>query len=90
LHSFGAPCVAQRVWAIPDVPLTGSAVTTLSSIAIFPTAFRVSTPFPFITATPAESYPRYSSRFNPSMRTGVATRGPMYPTIPHMSVAPFC
>src|ERR1700693_1701602 len=35
-------------------------------------------------AIPAESYPRYSSRFNPSIRRGAASREPPYPTIPHI------
>src|ERR1700693_2614563 len=35
-------------------------------------------------AIPAESYPRYSSRFNPSIRRGAASREPTYPTIPHI------
>ena len=36
------------------------------------------------TAIPAESYPRYSRRLNPSMMTGTTFFGPTYPTIPHM------
>ena len=43
LHSFGGPCVAQRVCAMPVVPLTGEPSTASSSFAIFPLAFRVST-----------------------------------------------
>jgi len=42
-------------------------------------AFRelaVSTPAPFRTATPAESYPRYSVRASPSIRTATAFLGP--------------
>jgi hypothetical protein len=39
---------------------------------------------PSCTASPAESYPRYSSLRRPSTRMGVAARGPTYPTIPHM------
>jgi hypothetical protein len=55
LHSFGGPCVAQRVCAIPTVPCTGLPFTTVSSIEIFPAALRVSSPFPFCTEIPAES-----------------------------------
>ena len=36
------------------------------------------------TATPAESYPRYSSRRSPSTTTCRACFSPTYPTIPHM------
>src|SRR6188474_55271 len=35
-------------------------------------------------ATPAESYPRYSSRDRPARRMAWLSRGPTYPTIPHM------
>src|SRR4051812_34151933 len=33
---------------------------------------------------PAESYPRYSSRFNPCRRSGFEARLPTYPMIPHI------
>ena len=33
---------------------------------------------------PAESYPRYSSRLSPSMRTFAVSLGPIYPTMPHI------
>src|SRR4029453_19353695 len=38
-------------------------------------------------ARPAESYPRYSSLRRPATRMGGASRGPTYPTIPHMTLA---
>ena len=38
-------------------------------------------------ATPAESYPRYSSRRRPSTTTSSAACGPAYPTIPHMAAS---
>src|SRR5439155_14317720 len=44
---------------------------------------------PCRTATPAESYPRYSSRLNPSTSTDAASLGPTYPTIPHIAHASF-
>jgi hypothetical protein len=40
---------------MPTVPASGAPATAASSRAIFPAAFRISTPLPFITATPAES-----------------------------------
>ena len=52
---FGAPCVAQRVCAMPSVPLIGVDATRLSSSEIFPGALRVSSPLPFMIAIPAES-----------------------------------
>jgi len=55
LPSVGAPCVAQRVCAIPIDPWIGFAVTTFSSLEILPATLRVSTPLPFMIATPAES-----------------------------------
>src|SRR2546426_6273310 len=48
-----------------------------------PAILRVSPPPPLSTATPAESYPRYSKRLKPSTRTETASLGPTYPTIPH-------
>ena len=77
LQKLGAPWVAHRVCAMPSVPCTGAAATSVSSSTIFPAAFRVSTPLPFMIATPAESYPRYSRRLSPSIRSGEAMRGPM-------------
>src|ERR1043165_1288378 len=73
---------------MPTVPCTGLPFMTPSSIEILPFAFRVSRPLPFIVEMPAESYPRYSSRFNPSMRRGDAVFDPTYPTIPHIWFCP--
>jgi len=47
--------VRNGVWPIPMSPATGLAASARSSWEIFPAALRVSTPPPFITATPAES-----------------------------------
>jgi hypothetical protein len=55
LHWVGAPWVAQRVCAMPVFPEMGDAASSSSSLEIFPAAFRVSRPLPFITAIPAES-----------------------------------
>ena len=52
-----------------------------------PARFSLATPSSVTSATPAESYPRYSRRARPSMMTSRAlpsTFGPTYPTIPHM------
>src|SRR5690348_83645 len=35
---------------------------------------------------PAESYPRYSSRSRPCMRSSPQERSPTYPTIPHIQI----
>src|SRR5512138_3822766 len=87
--SEGRPWVAHRVWPIPVGPGRGEAASAFSSAAIFPT-LRQSPSFPpAATATPAESYPRYSSRRSPSSRISAASRRPTYPTMPHMLTAPF-
>src|SRR5438105_8569762 len=57
---------------------------TPSRFDSFPALRRRSTQPSRTTATPAESYPRYSSRRKPSMRTGTTSLGPMYPIIPHI------
>src|SRR5690625_201497 len=58
-------------------------------LASFPAFFADASPSRVATATPAESYPRYSKRPNPSMTTsrgrGPGSAGPTYPTIPHMT-----
>ena len=45
-------------------------------------------PWPFWMATPAESYPRYSSLRSPPTSTSVASFAPTYPTIPHIRMPP--
>ena len=83
---FGTPCVAQRVCAIPHEPSGKRPFSASSSFAIFPGRFSTASPPPAsTTASPAESYPRYSSRLRPSSRIGPARRGPTYPMIPHIS-----
>ncbi len=52
----------QRVFQIPQLSLRAAHRSVPSSSS---------------TAIPAESYPRYSSRFKPSMIIGTALRGPM-------------
>jgi hypothetical protein len=61
---------------MPMLPSTGLALIACSSWEIFPFAFRVSTPFPFMIEMPAESYPRYSRRFRPSMSIDTLCFGP--------------
>ena len=84
LRVVGAPCVAQRVCAIPLVPCRGAPSSRVRSAPTRPASLATTTPAPFCTATPAESYPRYSSRCNPSTRIGAASRRPTYPMMPHM------
>src|SRR3972149_788445 len=76
----GAPCVAQRVCASPVVP--SSAGSAASRSAMKPLSLWTWSPLPTI-ATPALSYPRYSSFLSPSRRMGSARRCPAYPMIPH-------
>ncbi len=52
--SHGAPCVAQRVWPIPTVPVTGRELMRSASASTLPSFFRTSS-VPLTTATPAES-----------------------------------
>src|SRR5688500_13077173 len=70
---------------MPTVPL-GVSVRSFSTRAeSFPAALRILMSPPLRTATPAESYPRYSMRRRPSIRIGEACFGPTYPTIPHIA-----
>src|SRR2546426_325294 len=57
-----------------------------SRFASLPADRRSEIPSGLTTATPAESYPRYSIRRRPSMRTGTTGFEPMYPMIPHIAV----
>src|SRR5438477_6142600 len=58
-----------------------------SRLRSLPSARRICSPSPLpATAMPAESYPRYSSRFSPSMMTGTTRLLPTYPTIPHIGL----
>src|SRR6516165_8411442 len=86
--SFGSPWVAQRVCPTPVVALAARSLS-LSLRSWTRPAVLVTWSRPrWMTARPAESYPRYSSRCSPSTRTGVASRLPTYPTIPHTLLVP--
>src|SRR6266567_3792247 len=65
LTVLGAPCVAQRVWAIPVCPAGRLVPRAFSSTLIFPAALWTSMRPSSISASPAESYPRYSRRRSP-------------------------
>src|SRR5438270_11337723 len=70
---------------MPYPPSTGLSFSTSSRFRSLPEARRTDKhPLSSSTATPAESYPRYSSRLRPSIMMGTALCGPMYPTIPHI------
>src|SRR5467141_35043 len=91
--SDGTPWVAQRVCAIPMSPARPCEPASFASSATRPVertrrnVARDPAAVPSRTATPAESYPRYSSRFSPSMRMGTMLRLAIAPTIPHMRFA---
>src|SRR5207244_2522002 len=68
---------------MPQFPCSGARASSSRRPPMRPASLRVSTPPPLSTATPAESYPRYSKRLKPSTRTETASLGPTYPTIPH-------
>src|SRR5207253_10773663 len=72
---------------MPTVPLTGRSRSIASSPLIRPAARRTCSPSRLRTATPAESYPRYSSRFSPSRIRPTASLSPTYPTMPHIDSA---
>ncbi len=83
--SVGPPWVAHRVCPIPVVAGTvGSVASRACRFASLPAFLRTSTAPSATTATPAESYPRYSRRLRPPTTTSTACRWPEYPTIPHM------
>ncbi len=83
--TVGAPCVAQRVWAIPPQqgPRAGSSFGVLAPV-IRPTWRKSWSRSSQAKAMPQESYPRYSSLFRLSRSKPVLARGPTYPKIPHM------
>src|SRR5918995_7497332 len=87
LTSQGRPCVAHRVCAMPSVPDGDPTFANCASrFEILPSALQISRPCPLIVATPAESYPRYSSRLSAGTSTSTAVLAPMYPTMPHIKV----
>ena len=86
---LGSPCVAQRVCPIPQVPFSALPLSVFSIRLdrrpfAFTTCARSS---PSRTASPAESYPLYSSLDRPSSRIGAACRFPVKPTIPHIGLS---
>ena len=75
--SEGRPWVAHRVCPTPHVPETGSFAMRCVRRSIFPWDLRTAIPPPVWIATPAESYPRYSSRRRPSTRISTQEPGPV-------------
>ncbi len=75
--SVGGPCVAHRVWPMPNPPDNDRSFRASTRLCICP-ARRSTCNEPFeATATPAESYPRYSNFAIPSSRMGSACPSPM-------------
>src|SRR3954454_21817613 len=86
LESVGPPWVAHRVCPMPSVEGgSPSSASTFSRLASLPAFLAVLSRPSARTATPAESYPRYSSRRSPSRTTSNESCGPTYPTMPHIS-----
>ena len=76
LASVGAPWVAHLVCPMATVPVSGGCESSsCSSRSSRPARRRTESP-PSATATPAESYPRYSKRRNPSKTMGRAGSEP--------------
>src|SRR3954470_3339589 len=84
LASVAGPCVAHRVWLMPAHPGAGCSARKLVNSPTRPARLRRCSRSPVRVASPALSYPRYSRRLSPSTRIGSASRGPTYPTMPHM------
>src|SRR5690242_20444807 len=81
--SFGSPCVAHLVWPMPGPPLNRAGrLDPRPATRVLALCTR-SPPDRFATASPAESYPRYSSWASPSSRMGTQSRLPTCATIPH-------
>ena len=76
LRSVGVPWVAQRVWPIAVCPASGSAPASAASSSASLPARLTTVSSSASTATPAESYPRYSRRRRPSSTMGSAWSGP--------------
>src|SRR5215510_13209767 len=86
--SVGLPWVAQRVWPIPVSPSSGEDLSRASRLRSLPSERRRPS-WPFSTvATPAESYPRYSSRLSASTSWPATGPLPRTPTMPHISLTP--
>src|SRR5689334_3084234 len=91
LSDVGAPCVAQRVCEMPVVAVRCSAsacAARSATRAVDTRRSRTGLAPPSTTASPVESYPRYSRRRIPSIRIGTTLRFDVAPTMPHM-VSPF-
>src|SRR5690348_10899964 len=87
--TVGAPCVAQRVCAIPISPCSGCASSSRARLSSFPSARRRTSCPRSIVQIPAESYPRYSSRLSPSNSRCATSDLPTIPTIPHILLCRF-
>ena len=91
LASVTPPWVAQRVCAIPVAPLTGYSFNAAASSFTLPIRLvRVRLPWLSKSATPAESYPRYSKRRKPSNNISTTLRSAIAPTIPHILSSNLC
>src|SRR5262249_16849671 len=86
--SFGPRGPAHLVWARPGPPSNragGRAPRPATRVLALCTR---SPPERLTTASPAESYPRYSSWASPSSRMGTQSRLPTCATIPHICRSP--
>ncbi len=67
----------------PEDAINSSEIDAVRS-ATFPFILLISRVSTFMVQIPAESYPRYSSRFRPFRIISFALLLPKYPTIPHI------
>src|SRR5260363_84103 len=87
LSGTGAPCVAQRVCASP-IPLAKPAFSTCAAKSSTRAMLRTRRGAPSVnTAMPHESYPQYSRRLNPSIKTGTILCRAIALTMPHIEVS---
>ena len=81
LPSVGPPWVAQRVWPMAvREGASGWASSAERRFSSLPARFSEVMPSSVTSATPAESYPRYSRRVSPSMTTSRAASSMVRPT----------
>src|SRR6056297_177399 len=82
--SVGGPCVLQRVWPMPTFPFGTLPTSASFSSDTWPERLYTEMPDPFWTATPAESYPRYSRFSSPETSFLMASPSPTRAMIPHI------
>ena len=82
---FGVPCVAQRVWAIPHLPVALDFASSFFNSLTLPVHLILFILDDLeIRDKPAESYPLYSNLNKPSIRSFCISVEETAPNIPHI------